>query len=195
MRIGHFPKWMNSVKKKLPIRVGGRLVRFTDTQAGRLEELTDYRRRDPEPGQANAFEKAHYTLKESAFRLLATEEELLQKAGSGLVDLYIDVADLQGLWRYKAADGRSLQSTVQSLRSGYLALTTNSCRELAEKGGSNVMALELRCPSDPSAMNLEVEIVAALSVWGDGRKLFCLQEPLWVDREKIVLMAPLTTIV
>jgi hypothetical protein len=174
--------------------VGGRLWHITDTQAGRLEELTDYRRRDAEPGQASAIEKPRYTLQESAFRLLATEEQLLQKAASGLVDLYIDVANLQGLWRYKAADGRSLQSTVQSLRSGYLALTTNSCRELAENGGSNVTALELRCPSDPSAVNLEVEIVAALSVWGDGIKLFCLQEPLWVDKEKIVLMAPLANI-
>jgi hypothetical protein len=185
---------MTSAKKKLPIRVGGKLVRFTDTQAGRLEELTDYKRREPEPGEANALEQPRYTLKESAFRLLVTEEQLLQKARSGLVNLYIDVADLQGLWRYKAADGHSQHSTVQLLRSGYLALTTNSCRELAEKGGCNVTALELRCPSDPSAMNLEVEIVAALSVWGDGQKLFCLEEPLWVDRERIVLMAPLTAV-
>ena len=185
---------VNAVKKKVTIPVGSELVQFTNTQAGRLQELVEYRRRDPEPGQANAFEKPRYTLEESAFRLLVTEEHLLQKAASESVDLYINVADLQGFWRYKAADGRSLQSTVQTLLSGYLALTTNSCRDLAEKGGSNVTVLELRCPSDPSAMDLEGEIVAALSVWGEGRKFFYLQEPLWVDREKIVLMAPLTAI-
>lgn len=194
MNVRNLPKWMNAVKKKLPINVGGKLVNFTETQAGRLRELTKYKRRDPEPGQANAFEKPRYTLEESAFRLLVTEEQLLQRAASESVDLFINVEGLQGLWRYKAADGRSLQSTVQTLLSGYLALTTSSCRELVEKGGSNVTVLELRCPSDPSAMDLEREIVAALSIWGDGRKFFCLQEPLWVDREKIVLMASLTAI-
>jgi len=185
---------MNVVKEKRPIRVGDGLVQFTKTQAGRLQELTDYRRQDAEAGQGNAFEKSRYTLEESAFRLLVTEEQLLQKAASDSLDIYVDVGGLKGLWRYKAADGRSLQSTAQKLLSGFLALTTNSCNELAGKGGSSVTVLEFRCPSDPSTMDLEEEIVAALSVWGDGRKYFCLQEPLWVDRGKLVLMAPLTAI-
>lgn len=194
MNIRRLPKWLSAPRKKTAIPVGGELVPLTETQAGRLQELTEYRRHNSEPAQASAFEKPRYSLEESAFRLLVTEEQLLQKSVSGSVDLYISVRNLHGVWRYRAADGHLQQSAVQTLLSGYLALTTNSCRELAQEGSCNVAVLELRYPSNPSTLDLDNEVVAALSIWGEGRKFFCLEEPLRVDREMIVLMAPLSSI-
>jgi len=97
----------------------------------------------------------------------------------------------KGRWRRGANDSGSIVPSVQTLTSGYLALNSQSCNEMANFGSVNVLVLEFHRPSDPSAVDLDRETMAALSAWGDCEKYFCLREPLLVDRNKIVLLAPL----
>ena len=43
----------------------------------------------------------------------------------------------------------------------------------------------------PGAVNIDSRTLATLDAWGPGSKQFCLQEPVTVTPDKIVLMAPL----
>jgi len=177
--------------QKTRVRVGKKFEKMTGTQAHRFEELTQPKRADSQPDASTAPRKTRYALAEASDRLNVSEERLLQEAASGSVKLYVDAGGLKGRWRRGANDSGSMVSSVQTLTSGYLALTSRSCSDMANFGSINVSVLEFRCPSDPSAVDLDRETMAALSAWGDCEKYFCLREPLWVDRNRIVLLAPL----
>lgn len=178
-------------KQKMRVWVGEKYEDMTRTQAYRFEELTQSTRPDPQLDASTAPRKTRYALAEVSDRLNVSEEHLLQQAASGSVNLYVNAGGLKGRWRRGASDGGSIVSSVQTLISGYVALTSRSCSEMANYGSINVSVLEFRCPSDPSAVDLDRETMATLSAWGDCDKYFCLREPLWVDRNKIVLLAPL----
>lgn len=177
--------------QKTRVRVGKKYEEMTGTQAHRFGELTQPKRADSQPDASTAPRKTRYALAEASDRLNVSEERLLQEAASGSVKLYVDAGGLKGRWRRGANDSGSMVSSVQTLTSGYLALTSRSCSDMANFGSINVSVLEFRCPSDPSAVDLGRETMAALSAWGDCEKYFCLREPLWVDRNRIVLLAPL----
>ncbi len=181
----------NTGKQKNPVRVGEKYEEMTGTQAYRFEELTQSRRLDLQRDVSTAPGKVLYTLTEASRRLNISENYLLQKAASGSVNFYLNAGGLKGCWRRGATDCGSIVSSVQILTSGYLALTSRSCKKMAKFGNISVLVLEFRCPSDPAAVDLDRETMAALSAWGDCDKYFCLPEPLRVDRNKIVLFAPL----
>lgn len=178
-------------KQKTRVRVGKKYEDMTGTQAQRFEELTPPKRADSQPDASTAPRKTRYALAEASDRLNVSEKHLLQEAASGSVKLYVDAGGLKGRWRRGANDSGSIVSSVQTLTSGYLALTSRSCSEMENFGSINVLVLEFHCPSDPSAVDLDRETMAALLAWGDCEKNFCLREPLWIDRNKIVLLAPL----
>jgi hypothetical protein len=178
-------------KQKTRVRVGKKYEDMTGTQAYRFDELKQPERADSQPDASTAPRKTRYALAEASDRLNVSEKDLLQEAASGSVKLYVDVGGVKGRWRRGANASGSIVSSVQTLTSGYLALTSRSCNEMANYGSVNVLVLEFHCPSDPSAVDLDRETMAALSAWGDCEKYFCLEEPLLVDRNKIVLLAPL----
>ena len=178
-------------KPKIRVKVGGKHEDLTSTQAYRFEELTQPRAPDPRPDAGTVSAKMRYTLAEASDYLNVGERHLLQQAVFGSVSLYVNAGGLNGRWRRGASDGSSAMSPVHTLISGYLALTSRSCNEMAAIGSTRVSVLEFRCPSDSSAVDLDRETLAALSAWGDSDKHFCLLEPLRVDPNKIVLLAPL----
>lgn len=169
--------------------MGEKFEDMTGTQAHRFEELTTPAIPDQLP-DASATGTTRYTLTEASGRLNISEKQLLQQAASGSVHLYINATGLKGCWRRGSADSDSTLP-VQTLISGYLALTSRSCGGMAGLGSSNVSVLEYRCPPDPSAVDLDDETMATLAAWGDDDKYFCLQESVWVEDNMVVLIAPL----
>lgn len=178
-------------KEKMRVRVGEKCVDMTTTQAYRLDELTENRRLCTEPDATAAPGKTRYALAEASDHLNISEENLLQNAACGSISLYVNAAGLRGRWLRRMTDGGSKVSSVQTLLSGYLALSSRSCSDLTNHKSVNVSVLEFHCPADPSAVGLDRESMATLSAWGDCDKFFCLREPLSVDRTKIVLLASL----
>ena len=118
-------------KQKMRVWVGEKHEDMTRTQAYRFEELTQSTRPDPQLDASTTPGKTRYALAEASDRLNVSEEHLLQQAASGLVNLYVNVGGLKGRWRRGASDGGSIWSSVQTLISGYGALTFRSCSEMA----------------------------------------------------------------
>ncbi len=178
-------------KQKTRVRVGEKYEEMTGTQAYRFEELTQPKGPGSQPKASNSLRKKRYVLAEASDRLNVSEKHLMQKAVSRSVNLYVNVGGVKGQWRRGANDSGPMLSSLQTLTSGYLALSSRSCSELAKFGNISVSVLEFHRPSDPSAVDLDRETMAALSAWGDRDLYFCLREPLWIDRNKVVLLAPL----
>ncbi len=178
-------------KQKTRVRVGENYEEMTGTQAYRFEELTQPKGPDSQPDASISPRKTRYALAEASDRLKVSEKHLIQRAESRSVNLYVDVGGLKGQWRRGGNDSSPMVSSLQTLTSGYLALSSRSCSELAKFGSISVSVLEFHCPPDPSAVDLDRETLAALSAWGDRDLYFCLREPLWIDRNKVVLLAPL----
>lgn len=177
-------------KPKTSVKVGEKFEDMTRTQAHRFEELTTPAIPDLPP-HASTAGTTHYTLTEASERLNISKRQLLQQAASGSVNLYINATGLKGCWRRGSLDSGSMSLPAQTLASGYLALTSRSCGGMAGLGSSNISALEYRCPSGPSAVDLDHETMARLAAWGDDDKYFCLQEPVWVEDNMVILIAPL----
>lgn len=178
-------------KQKSRVRVGEKYEEMTGTQAYRFGELTQPKGPDSQPDASVSPRKTRYALADACDRLNVSEKHLMQKAVSRSVSLYVDAGGLKGQWRHCANDSGPFVSSLQTLTSGYLALSSQSCSELANFGSIDVSVLEFHCPSDPSAVDLDRETMAALSDWGNCDMYFCLREPLWIDRNKVVLLAPL----
>jgi len=177
-------------KQKKTVKVGEKFEDMTGTQANRFEELAQHGIPDLQP-DANSPGKVHYTLAEVSEHLNVSGRQLMQQAASGSFHLFVNAAGLAGCWRRGAPEGGSMSTPVQTLVSGYLALTSRSCNGMIGLGSCNVSVLEFRCPSDPAAIELDHETMEALIAWGEDDKYFCLQEPLWVEEDKVVLIAPL----
>lgn len=177
--------------EKQKVRVGAKLEELTDTQAYRFEELTHANAGDSKTANGNPLEQSRYSLDEAAFRLMISEEDVLQRAVSGAIALFTGVAGFTGRWRRVASNGSAVESSVLTLRSGYLALTVGACRELIRHGATSVSILEFPNLSDPATAELDDETLTVLSAWGKQKKSFCVSEPQRVDRSRIVLLAPL----
>lgn len=180
------------MKPKVAVQVGPKVEEMTDTQAYRFVELTEANAGERRPANDNPFEQARYSLEDAAFRLMLGEDEILSRAVSGSIGLYASVAGLEGRWRQLGRPGETLESSTRTLRSGYLALTVASCKELALRGEARVSTFELPELPDPDKLELDGATLQELSAWGKQEKCFCVCEPQRVNRDDIVLMAPLT---
>lgn len=188
-----YKKILRHLKRpKVAVQVGRKVEEMTDTQAYRFVELTETDTGAPGPANDNPFEQARYSLEEAAFRLMISEEEILRRAASGSIRLYASVAGSEGRWRRPGRTGEALESSVRTLRSGYLALTESSCKELALSGGANVLTFELPDLPDPAKLDLDGETLQELSAWGQQKKCFCVCEPQRLNRNDVVLLPPLT---
>lgn len=182
-----------SRKPKVTVQVGSKAEEMTETQAYRFDELAQSNIQERKAPSDNPLEQSRYTLEEAAFRLMTGKGDILKQAGEGLVDLYVNAAGLSGRWRRIDGDSKATESSTRALRSGYLGLTALSCKELALRGHTDVLVFELPDIRDPSKLEFDAESLQELSAWGHGKKCFCVQQPLRVDREEVVLLAPLVT--
>ncbi|MEM1176084.1 MAG: hypothetical protein AAGA33_08680 [Pseudomonadota bacterium] len=184
-------KFFAQAKKTVPIKIGSKLMQFTTTQAVRLGELADRRRDAADGGPAQILDQSRYSLEDAAFRLLQSEDMLLAQAADGKHTLYVGIAGLDGRWMCRSTDGEVLQSNVQSLDRGYLALVKKDAKTLRQHGHCDVSILELVLPPDAAAADIPPAVMTALQAWGEVGKAFRLESPLRVDRSSVVLMAPL----
>ncbi|MCG8369728.1 MAG: hypothetical protein MJA32_04340 [Proteobacteria bacterium] len=180
-----------SKKPTVKVRLGDRLEKLTDTQAYRFEELNQKNTGGRPAESRNPFEASRYSLEDAAFRLMVGDEAILQMAASGSVDLYTSVAGLVGCWRQEAIDGSVVDSPEVTLRSGYLALTLDGCRDLARRGQARVSRFEFKRLPDPSVTELDGETLAVLSTWDGDEVSFVAREPRTVEQDDTVLLAPL----
>ena len=180
----------HSEKQKVLVEVSGKTEVMTDTQSYRFEELTSSRDTEKVAADRNPLDDPHYKLQDAAFRLMITEDELLQKAAAGSIFLYVDSAGLQGHWRRRNAAGEIHESALKVSKSGLLALDQKTCKELATSGKAQVSSLHFRPRSDLSILNFDQETLATLIAWG-GNRQFCLQDPMQISRDEVLLLPPL----
>lgn len=180
----------HSEKQKVLVEVSGKAEVMTDTQSYRFEELTSTRDAEKSVTERNPLDDPQYKLKDAAFRLMITEDELLQKAAAGSIFLYIDTAGLQGHWQRRNADGKIHESGMKVSKSGLLALDQKTCKELAASGSAQVSILHFRPRSDLSMLNIDPDTLATLIAWG-GNRQFCLQDPMRISRDEVLLLPPL----
>lgn len=175
---------------KVQVKVGPKVEEMTATQSYRFDQLSKTWKAESTPVE-NPFEQVRYNLTEAGFRMSQNETGVLQKAAEGTLVAYVNAGGLQGCWQRESAAGETRRTSLQTLVSGYLALTAASCAELLENVATTVSVLEFLCPPDPTRADFDPRQFAALDAWGDGRKFFHLGEPLRVEREHVVVIAPL----
>lgn len=179
------------IKPKVSVKVGRKVEEMTDTQAYRFAELSHGDAKAARAANGNPFEQSRYSLEEAAFRLMLSEDEILERAASGAIGLYVRVAGLEGRWRRLDENGDAMASSARTLQGGYLALTASSCREFALNDAIKVSIVELPDQPVPAALELDGETLQELSAWGRGKKCFFLDRPHSVTRADVVLLAPL----
>lgn len=191
-RVGQWKRILGrSAKPQVPVLVDGKTAIMTDTQAYRFEELTDTGSRRQPAANLNPLEQSTYSLEDAAFRLMTTEADILERAASGSIRLYSNVEGLAGHWRRADASNVATESSLRTLRSGYLALPKGLCKELPQNSGVDVTAFEFPELADMSVLNIDHTTLQELSVWGTEKKYFCPAGPHRVERSDIVLLAPL----
>ena len=178
-------------KQKVLVEVSGKSEEMTDTQSIRFEELTKKRDAGASIADRNPLEDLTYGLKDASFRLMITEIQLLQKAATGSIRLYVDAADLSGHWERSDAAGNNLESPVKMLQSGLLAMDRKACRELAVADMTHVSTLDFLRTADPTALNIDPDTLATLLTWESGNQRFRLINPLRVSRDEVLLLSPL----
>lgn len=142
---------------------------MTSTQACRFKELQ-------QPDVAHGEKKAKvlkdqpaYTLAEASVRMSVDANALLAAAAKGSIRCYLKAGNLRGQWQ----DGMASTTVAHaSPKPEFLALATEDCRQIASFGSTNVTALHHCSPEATTAV-------------------FTLQEPQWVDAERLLLQHPL----
>ena len=147
---------------------------MTATQACRFKELK-------QPDVANGGKKKAavlkdqpaYTLTEASVRLSVNANTLLAAAAKGGIRCYLKAAGLRGQWKAAMQDGTARTSVARlSPKPEFLALAAEDCRQIASFGSTNVTALHHSAPEAAAAV-------------------FTLQEPQWVDADRLLLQHPL----
>jgi len=146
---------------------------MTSTQACRFKELQ-------QPGFARNEKKARtledqpaYTLAEASSRLSVDANTLLIAAAKGRIRCYVKAAGLRGQWQTATQDDKARTSVAQvSPKPEFLALAAADCRQIASFGSTNITALHHSSPDAAAAV-------------------FALQDPQWVDANRLVLQHPL----
>ena len=180
-----------TAKPKVPVVVGKKVEQMTETQSYRFAQLNDGDKLKSDPTAGNPLEDLRYRLVDAAFRLMISEKELLQKAALGSIRLYTDATGLTGRWQRERVDADAVQSSPRRLKSGFLALDVKACAGLVTQGSTSVSVLELPGSANPAGIDLDSETLQTLSAWGLGNKQFLLEEPLVIDRNRVVLLSPL----
>jgi hypothetical protein len=146
---------------------------MTSTQACRFKHLERIRFRERKSAENNAGDLPYYPLSEAARRLSTGAERLLLMAAAGKLDCYVSTDGLRGEWRLDGNQANAHLKTPRDLpETGALALQVTECRDIEAYGSVNVSEFELRLPNGV-------------------RATFCLNEPLWVDPERLLLKHPL----
>ncbi len=158
-------------KPKHRVLVADKHETLTGTQAVRFDELGRLRRKNGANPQAPG-RKSHYSLQEACERMQSNKETLLRMAASGLLNCYVSAKGLKGCWQGVGSHGSASATPSERPTTRYLALSIESCRDIEAHRSTNVSILEHR--------------------HADGRKTFFhLQEPLWIDPDKLLLLDPL----
>lgn len=179
----------HSTKPKVAVQVAGKSEQMTQTQSYRFEELAAKRGDADASLDNNPLSESSYTLGDAAFRLMLSEDELLQRAAAGSVYLYVETSGLSGRWRCRAADGSVVMSSSQTLGSGLLALGCAACRDLADAETAQVTAL---C-STPQTHGAPPDAWIGEGKRGGEPDLFLLADPLLVSRDGVALLPPLSS--
>ncbi len=180
-----------SGKPKVPVVVDGKAEVMTHTQAFRFGELSKTGAQQIPSPSDNPLEQPCYSLGDAAFRMMRSEADLLQMALAGSIRLYVNVAGMTGRWRRVAGDGEVTESSERQLSSGYLALNTGSCEELADQGNSNVLVFEFPDIADKSRLNFDAETLQELSISGAAEIFFYVGAACRVSLGDVVMLAPL----
>lgn len=170
------------------VQVGAKSEDMTDTQAYRFEELKRNSSQILPKLNVNPLEQARYSLDDAAFRLMTNKADILQRAAAGSIKFYVNAAGFSGRWRRMDGPGDTAESSIQTIRSGYLELTNQSCKQLSLHDHASVSVFVLPDVPDPSGLVLDNEMLQELSAWGGGMKCFCVIEPQRVNREEIILL-------
>lgn len=176
-------------KERVSVQIDGAKVDMTDTQAYRFEQLQKARETLAPPSGGSVFDASRYSLEDAAFRLMVDEQSLLQKAATGDLRLYLDIAGIAGQWRSYGANGNAMESARLSMQSGFLALPVKSCTALLEHGSAEVSVLEYVAGSE--SLDLHADVHAIFASWGQGNRFFCLTSPRRIKASDVYLMAPL----
>jgi len=180
------------IKPKVSVKVGRKVEEMTDTQAYRFAELSQGDAAASQASNDGPFERSRYSLEEAAFRLMVDEDEILRRAAAGSVNLYTSAAGFEGRWRRLSDNGDASESSLRTLQRGYLRLTASSCRELAVKKHVDLSLVELPESPVPPALDIDHETLQELSAWGGEKKCFFLHATIRIDRDVVILLAPLT---
>lgn len=166
-------QWFKKGRKrpKYPVLIADKHESLTGTQAVRFEEIGRLRRKDSAVPNASG-RKSYYSLQEACERMPSNKETLLRMAASGLLICYVSADGLKGRWQNVGSDGSAPATPSEHPATRYLALSIETCREVESHSSTTVSVLEHRD--------------------ADGRKTFFrLQEPLWIDSDKLLLLDPL----
>lgn len=178
-------------REKVAVNVGGKTELLTDTQSFRFSELTEQKDVPPRPSYSNPLEDTRYQLRDAAFRLMISEDEVLAKVVAGDLSLYADVAGTSGHWCRRDQAGNVSQSSVATIHSGLLKLRFRACEDLAKHGRAIVRTLDLCQTDDVLQTGIDNNTLANLRAWGVGEKQFTPLHPLTIERDMVVLLPPL----
>lgn len=185
--------WKNifGYREKVAVDVGGKTELLTETQSFRFGEIAEQKDARSHPSYRNPLEDTRYKLRDAAFRLMISEDEVLAKAAIAEFRLYIDVAGTSGHWCRRDQEGNVSQSSVATIQSGWLRLRSGACEDLAKHGRAIVRTLDLCRTADASQTGLDDNTLANLNAWGFGEKQFSPLHPLTIERDMVVLLSPL----
>jgi hypothetical protein len=100
-KIGQWKKILgNTEKPKTRVQVSGKAEAMTDTQSIRFEELTKRRDAGTPAADRNPLAESKYGLEDASFRLIITEDQLLHKAATGSISLFVDAVGPMAAQRY-----------------------------------------------------------------------------------------------
>ena len=107
-KIGQWKKILGNTKKpKTRVQVSGKAEAMMDTQSIRFEELTKRRDAGTPAADRNPLAESKYGLEDASFRLIITEDQLLHKAATGSISLFVDAAGLSGPMAAQRCSGRN----------------------------------------------------------------------------------------
>jgi hypothetical protein len=177
-----------SEKPKVTVTVGKSAQDLTHTQARRFNELTRGAVVAAPAANDNPLEQSRYSLEDAAFRRMTSADDILKRAASGAINLYVSAKGLRGCWRRLAANGDRIESSVRKLRSGHLRLAKHLCKELALTGVTSARVLEYPDDADLYFLDFDIEMLEELSAWGHEKKIFCMSEPRGIVRGEVILL-------
>ncbi|MEX2259202.1 MAG: hypothetical protein WD672_10895 [Woeseia sp.] len=149
---------------------------MTATQACRFKELQYPDEARKEKKASSLKDQSTYTLAEASARMAIDAKALLTAAAAGQVRCYLTATGLRGQWQATMQSGQTTASVAHaSPKPEFLALAPEDCRQIASFGSTNVTALHHHSPGTPAA-------------------IFTLQDPQWVDADRLLLQHPLPRI-